>query len=85
MKKISFWEEECRYRGKIMDAEQALVHLLEKYGWKLTCGNPGSRWMWEKEINGRVLLLVDKEIALNIEKFLHSDDEWPEFDGEEGE
>ena len=79
MEKISFHEEEYRYSNKVMDANRALYALLAKYGWKHTCNNPSCFWMWEKEIDGKMILVSDA-VALDIEKSLHVDENWPEND-----
>lgn len=48
--------------------------LLRKTGWKLTCDVPGSLWLWEKAVRGRVLM-VNQSSALAIETWLQ---EFPE-------
>lgn len=48
------------------DANTKQSRLLESLGWKHTSQTPGCRWMWEKTIDGRTLLL-DSETALRHE------------------
>jgi hypothetical protein len=43
---------------------------LNETGWKLTCDNPAHRWMWEKTINGKVLVM-NQEDAVDLEDYIH--------------
>lgn len=41
--------------------------FLRARGWKETCFTPGARWLWEKEIDGKVRLVGERD-AVDYEK-----------------
>lgn len=46
--------------------EEEMQKYLRRTGWEYTCSTPGSYWMWEKELDGRVLL-VGEPTAFRIQ------------------
>lgn len=46
--------------------------FLRARGWKHTCSTPGSYWLWEREYEGRVLL-VERSTALSMEAWFEAD------------
>lgn len=42
--------------------------FLRARGWKSTCGNPASIWLWEKKLKDGRVLLADKDTALMFER-----------------
>lgn len=61
--------QEARYQRGMLEYD--VDAFLRSKGWKHTSSTPGSFWMWEREINGRVLL-VDKDHALAIQGYIES-------------
>lgn len=57
--------------------EFAVNAFLRSAGWKSTSHTPGCFWLWEREIDGR-RVLVDKDTALGIQESLDPQD--PEED-----
>lgn len=53
-------------------------------GWKTTSQTPGSYWMWEKEVEGR-LYLVDMETARRIQTHQDSKKYFDEHPDEMGD
>lgn len=53
-------------RGKREDVEYEIDAFLRSKGWNHTSSTPGCLWMWEREIDGR-RVLVDKEHALSMQ------------------
>lgn len=53
--------------------------LLRKRGWNYVCNTPGSYWLWERKLEDGRTLLVDTQLALNMETLLcgeeYDDDE----------
>ncbi|WP_437310115.1 hypothetical protein [Sorangium sp. So ce388] len=61
--------QEVRHRRETLEFDVDAFPRAK--GWKHTSSTPGSFWMWEREINGRVLL-VDKGHALAIQGYIES-------------
>lgn len=59
--------QEARHQREMLGYRED--NFLRRKGWKHTSGTPGSFCMWEREIDGRVLL-VDKAHALGIQEHL---------------
>lgn len=55
----STWEDLLALRRK----------YLEQQGWKHTCNTPGSVWLWERQMDGR-MLLVDMSTAIDMAAYL---------------
>lgn len=55
--------------GEIEKAELALNtaqnSFLRQRGWVMTCANPGSLWLWEKDINGK-MFVCNRDVAVHI-------------------
>lgn len=56
------------------DLDTEVAGFLRGKGWKHTSSTPGCYWMWEKEVDGR-LLLVEESMALNIQSHLEQQEE----------
>jgi hypothetical protein len=52
----------------------AVRNYLRSKGWKLTCDNPASVWLWTKIINGKAHA-VPEQTALLFEQFLEPQDD----------
>lgn len=56
--------------SKIQDKESEIEGLIDEYlmnnGWRRTCRNPLFLVLWEKEINGK-LVMVSKDIAFPMQ------------------
>lgn len=42
--------------------------FLRTRGWKSTCSNPASLWLWERMLGDGRVVLVDKDTALAFEQ-----------------
>ena len=51
----------------------AVALYLRTKGWKHTSDTPGSYWMWEREIDGRTLL-VDQNTAALIQRHIEAEE-----------
>ena len=50
------------------ELDTVLHNELRSRGWKYTCANPGSLWMWEKKLHdGRTCLVIDANVAADIQ------------------
>ena len=71
--------EQIRYARERLEYREA--DWLRRKGWKSTSATPGCLWMWEKEIDGRVILLsqataayMQAEIDANADYDAHPED-----------
>lgn len=48
--------------------EHQVDAFLKQRGWKSTCSNPASLWLWEKKLEDGRVLLTDKDTALAFER-----------------
>lgn len=59
-----------RWRKRAIEYELSLAqcnqHFLRASGWTMTCANPVSMWLWQKEIGGIVYAVVEP-IAIRME------------------
>jgi hypothetical protein len=46
--------------------------ILRDAGWSETCDNPGTLWLWEKEIGGRVYR-VSQQTAIRLESAIQEE------------
>jgi hypothetical protein len=51
------------------DADTVVVGALHQAGWKRTCKTPGSVWMWEREMDGRIYRVSQDEAERIQEHF----------------
>lgn len=68
-KKQSTFDIVSHLRSTREDLEYRVDAFLRERGWKSTSSTPGAYWLWEREVKGRTIL-VEKEMALNIEEYL---------------
>lgn len=65
----------------VRSARESLEHdvdnMLRANGWRSTCMNPASLWLWQKTLADGRVMLVDKDTALMFEQLT--------FTGEESE
>lgn len=63
----------------IRGAQQSLHWKAEAHlrasGWKHTSSTPGSYWMWEREIEGRIFL-VEFESAMRIQAYYEAEERY---------
>lgn len=66
-----YWETLDEVASKLEDIEIAKRKLLERCGWKYTCGTPGNLWLYEKTLpDGRVALVTESAALRMQESFL---------------
>ena len=57
--------------NKISEAEDALENAKESFlrqrGWRHTCDNPASTWLWQKALPDGRLVVVCRDTAVNLQ------------------
>jgi hypothetical protein len=57
------------------EVEFAVDAFLKARGWKSTCSNPASLWLWEKTLDDGRVMLTDKDTAILFERLTYAGDE----------
>lgn len=57
------------------DVEYQIDAFLRARGWKSTCSNPASLWLWEKPLADGRVLLTDKGTAVAFERLTYDGDD----------
>jgi hypothetical protein len=65
------------YKWRVEQLDFKVEAYLREKGWKHTSDTPGSYWMWEREIGGRVYL-VERATALRIQSHHDARERWPD-------
>jgi len=56
------------------EVEERVDDMLRLNGWRRTCMNPASLWLWEKTLPDGRVMLVDKDTALAFEHLTYEGD-----------
>ena len=59
---------EFKHRQELLT--EAAEKYLRKTGWNHRCDNPGSYWLWEKDIGEGRVILTDTKTAMSIQESL---------------
>jgi hypothetical protein len=57
--------DEARYQQEMLD--HRIDAFLRGRGWKYTSETPGSYLLWQREVNGKTIL-VDRSMAMSLER-----------------